>query len=236
MRMILDVTRRLHKRPHYTQEELDEISENAVTSYLTDKHGNALFPVSTDDLASLIEVHAEDLDLYADLSQLGSDVEGVTLFNPDGKPSIRIAARLSEAKRENRLRTTLAHELGHALLHNILFKRCTGPGLFDDEEVEIDRVQACKEGNMLNAGQSDWMEWQAGYVSGAILMPATHVRLVIAHRFPNYIRGGLAACGDLFEAMVQEVQSAFQVSSEAARARLLKLQVVRDAGLTSTLF
>ncbi|RST51283.1 ImmA/IrrE family metallo-endopeptidase [Variovorax sp. MHTC-1] len=234
--MILDVTRRLPERPHYTQEELDEISEYAVTSYLTEKHGNALFPICTDDLASLIEVHAEDLDLYADLSQLGSDVEGVTLFNPDGKPSIRIAARLSEAKRENRLRTTLAHELGHALLHNILFERCTGPGLFDDEEVQTDRVQACREGNMLNAGQSDWMEWQAGYVSGAILMPATQVRLVIAHRFPNYIRGGLAACGDLFEAMVGEVQSAFQVSSEAARIRLLKLQVVRDAGLTSTLF
>ena len=181
-------------------------------------------------------MYAEDLDLYADLSRLGPDIEGVTIFNPKGKPSIRVAAALSEASRENRLRSTLAHELGHALIHNILFQRCTGLGLFDDEVVQTDRVQACREGSMLNAGQSDWMEWQAGYVSGAILMPATQVRLIITRRFPNYIRGNIAACGDLYEAMVEEVRSAFQVSSEAARVRLQKLQLVRDAGLTPSLF
>ena len=37
-----------------------------------------------------------------------------------------------------------------------------------------------KRDNILDAQQSDWMEWQAGYISGALLMPATPVRRLVS--------------------------------------------------------
>jgi len=37
-------------------------------------------------------------------------------------------------------------------------------------------MQICYRDNILDAAQTDWMEWQAGYVCGALLMPASKVR------------------------------------------------------------
>jgi hypothetical protein len=35
------------------------------------------------------------------------------------------------------------------------------------------REQVCKRDGIINARQSDWTEWQAGYACGALLMPAS---------------------------------------------------------------
>lgn len=236
MRMIRDITGRFKQRPHYTPQELDSESEHLVTEFLVNYRGAATFPISTDELTTLVEKHVDDLDLYSDLSRLGSDVEGVTIFSKDGKPSVRISNDLCKTKRENRLRTTLSHELGHVLFHNSLFQRSDERTLFDEEEWPVDPVQACREGNILNAGQLDWMEWQAGYLSGAMLMPATPLRALIAARFPNYVSGRLSISADLFDSMVEEVKKAFHVSAEAARIRLHRLQIVKDSGLSAGLF
>ncbi len=84
--------------------------------------GNS-YPVETEALKTLIERDAEDLDVYADLSAYGHDVEGVTEFRPGSKPAVKIAAELTEdSKRENRLRTTLTHEYGHVRFHSYLFE------------------------------------------------------------------------------------------------------------------
>ena len=37
-------------------------------------------------------------------------------------------------------------------------------------------TQICYRDNILDAAQTDWMQWQAGYVCGALLMPASKVR------------------------------------------------------------
>ena len=234
--MIRDITGRFKQRPHYTHQELDSESENLVTEFLVKRHGAATFPVSTDELTLLVEKHVDDLDLYSDLGKLGSDVEGVTVFSREGKPSVRISTALCESKRENRLRTTLCHELGHVIFHNRLFQRSTESQLFDDEDFVADPVQACRESNILNAGQADWMEWQAGHVSGAVLMPATRLRALIAARFPKYVGGELTISAPLVESMIEEVKIAFSVSAEAARIRLYRLQIVKDSGLSATLF
>ncbi|MES2784701.1 MAG: ImmA/IrrE family metallo-endopeptidase [Pseudomonadota bacterium] len=233
--MIRDNTGRFKQRPHYSPQELDAESETLVTEFLIRRKGAARFPLSTDDLTSLLEKHVEDLDLYSDLRQLGTDVEGVTLFSQHGKPSVRISAALCESKRENRLRTTLSHEFGHVVFHNQLFERSRDAQLFDDAEPSAP-MQACREGSILNAGQADWMEWQAGHVSGAILMPATYLRSLIADRFPNYVRGNLGFSPALVESMIEEVKNAFNVSAEAARVRLIRLQVAKDKPSSPTLF
>jgi hypothetical protein len=46
-------------------------------------------------------------------------------------------------------------------------------------EVPAGGVQVCKRETLINAPTIDWMEWQAGYVCSALLMPATHLRGVV---------------------------------------------------------
>ena len=89
MRMIRDNTGRFRQRPHYSVQELDAESEQLVTQFLIRRNGTARFPLSTDDLTRLLEEHVDDLDPFSDLAHLGSDVEGVTVFCRDGKPSVR---------------------------------------------------------------------------------------------------------------------------------------------------
>src|SRR6185312_12486302 len=86
-------------------------------------HGDVRYPVGTEDLKTLIERDTEDLDVYADLSSYGAEVEGVTEFNPGRRPSVKIRSQLTEDSRyENRLRTTLTHEYGHVRFHGYLFE------------------------------------------------------------------------------------------------------------------
>ncbi|MDP6632124.1 MAG: hypothetical protein QGI51_01295, partial [Dehalococcoidales bacterium] len=68
------------------------------------------------------EQDTSGLDLYADLSGAGIDVDGLTDFFLDKKPVVEIARDLSlESRRRNRLRTTLAHEYGHVKFYSFLW-------------------------------------------------------------------------------------------------------------------
>src|SRR4051812_46932863 len=99
MKWVTDRTGRFQQRPHYTPEELDLECENILLSFLRNRHGHITLPVSTDDLTVLIETKAATLDLYADLTKEGYDVEGVTDFMPGKQPSVRIDKRLSSDPR-----------------------------------------------------------------------------------------------------------------------------------------
>jgi len=187
-----DKTGRFSRRPHYKPDELDRECENAITSFLRSR-GEVRFPISTEDLTRLIERDTDDLDLYADLSEYGSDVEGVTEFTPSRKPTVRISERLSgDTRYSNRLRTTLTHEYGHVKFHGYLWE--TEPPQKDLLRSNPNaNKQVCKRDDILNASQYDWMEWQAGYVCGAILMPVTHVRrVVVAYQEQHNIFGSVS--------------------------------------------
>ncbi len=234
MKLVRDTTGRFPERPHYEAVELDRECEKIICGFLKARHGVADFPVSTDDLASLIEEEAEDLDLYADLSRYGANVEGVTIFVPGGKPKVQISSSLSEdPSRENRLRTTLTHEFGHVHFHSYLFDRPT-------KSIELfartssasintgaDVTQVCKRDTMLEAQNSDWMEWQAGHVCGAILMPASRVRRLTREQFGEQIvNGAVGTNTQQGGAVIEAIQAAFSVSKDAARVRLLRLGIL----------
>lgn len=120
MKWVKDKTGRFPQRPHYLPEEIDDECERVIRDFLTKKYGKVEFPIKTDDLTILIEQNA-DLDSYADLSGEPGDVEGVTEFTPGQRPVVRIANALSATNMENRLRTTLTHEWGHAHFHQFVF-------------------------------------------------------------------------------------------------------------------
>ena len=47
--------------------------------------------------------------------------------------------------------------------------------LFEPQNVR-GAEQVCKRDSIMNARETDWMEWQAGYVCRALLMPVSPLR------------------------------------------------------------
>jgi hypothetical protein len=122
MKWVPDETGRFEWRPYYERDELDAECEQIVSAFLIAGHGVVRFPVSTDDLTVMIEQDTADLDLYADLSDEGADVDGLTDFFYRRRPSVRISRELSlGSDGDRRLRMTLAHEYGHVRFHNFLW-------------------------------------------------------------------------------------------------------------------
>jgi hypothetical protein len=157
-----------------------------MTTFLEELYGEVILPIPTDAVTKLIERDAADLDLYADLSAEGEDVEGVTDFYLDQKPRVRVARDLSEQGwRENRLRTTLTHEYGHVRFHGELWAlEHSSLELFPELAPKVS--PRCKRGGVLNAPVTDWMEWQAGYVCGALLMPITPLKRLVAEHLERH--------------------------------------------------
>jgi hypothetical protein len=237
VKMVPDKTRRFAERPHYSPEDLDRECERIVSAFLRKKRGAANFPILTEDLQTLIEQEDASLDSCVDLSAFGDDVEGVTEFFPDQGPKVSISDKLAnDARRENRLRTTLAHEFGHVHFHRHLWaEKFLTVRLFDRKSAENKAI--CKRDTVLNANQYDWMEWQAGYVSGSVLMPLTHVRqLVSEYCQPLGLHGAVYQGSQQGLALIAQVVDRFAVSEEAARIRLLKLNLLAASNTQKSLF
>lgn len=220
MRWLPDRTGRFPQRPYFEDGEIDALCENLVKHFLGQTYGASHFPMATNDLCILLEQVADDLDLYADLSDDGHDVEGVTDFFPDLRTKIRISDLLSTQHwREHRLRTTLAHELGHVRLHRALASlRQMSLPLRGPSEASAIR---CKRTNIDAPSQSDWLEWQAGYASGAILMPASEIAVLV-----RCSKLSTEAGQGSDETLIQRVATTFLVSTAAARVRLLQLDAM----------
>jgi hypothetical protein len=259
MKWVIDTTGRFKRRPYYEPEEMDNECERIVSDFLFKKYGAMRFPLSTDDLSVLVETDTSDLDLYADLSRDGEDVEGTTDFFPHKKPAVKIARELSlESEKQPRLRTTLAHEYGHVKFHNFLWGLMPPPKTPPDimqklavqrkavtrlrQKLDPERYRGqpdsnrkgtavlaaaarmitCPRGRIIQAPASDWMEWQAGYAGGALLMPYSVVRSMAGE-------GNKALPADSPHAreLVTKLATACGVSSEAAKARLHKLNIIQ---------
>lgn len=223
---VKDRTGRFAERPHFSEQELDTECEQIISGFLRELHGTANYPVATDDLTKLIESRTADLDLYADLSAIGEDVEGLTEFRPGEKPRVRISRLLSDdPRRENRFRTTLTHEFGHVHFHNYLWDSAARQSsLFAATGNRNGQPMTCKRETIVAANKTDWMEWQAGYACGALLMPATAVKRLVADFFQTHgIYASVTPESVHGRNLIRSVVEAFRVSEEAASVRLSRL-------------
>lgn len=238
MNWVKDTTGRFLRRPYFSPQEMEAQCERLIVDHLTKRHGEVAFPVTTDDLTILIETMVDDLDLFADLSREGQDVEGVTEFFPDALPKIRVERTLSMNPRMvNRLRTTLTHELGHVVFHRMMFEGPRSGSLFDDDP-PAESSNKCKRDNMLEAPQTDWMEWQAGFACGALLMPQAALSAAIRRvgderQLPV---GKFSATSEHGLALISAIATHFSVSREAARVRLHQRNVLVGSAHTGALF
>lgn len=198
-----DATGRFAGRPVYRRPVIDEFCETVVAGFLRERHGAVRYPISTDDLVVMVERDTEYLDLFADLDVHGREVDGVTLFPPGRGPVVKISARLThDPRRVNRFRSTLAHEYGHILLHGPLAE--DGP----PKPVPENRVSAF-----------DWMEWQANYAMGALLMPRSALADAVA-KLGGDPDTPPRAGSPRGRTTIEAVSRGFGVSRAAARVRL----------------
>jgi len=158
-----DASGRFLRRPYYSTQEMETQCETLIVEHLATRHGSVQFPVSTDDLTVLVETLVDDLDLFADLSREGNEVEGVTDFFSERRPRIRIERSLSTNPRMfNRLRTTLTHELGHVVFHKIMFDGPRTASLFELSPGAV-LSNACKRDKILD-GTANRLDGVAGRV------------------------------------------------------------------------
>ena len=249
MKWVPDPLGRFRLRPYYEREELDFECERLVSRFLERKYGVSCFPISTDDITVMIEEDTSDLDLFADLSGFGEDVEGLTDFFPDRRPAVKISVGLSlNSQKEYRLRTTLAHEYGHVRFHAFLWELnrwenpertiiCTGKynRLYGKLNRNVfDLNPRCKSTRILDTLSEDWMEWQAAYACGAFLMPLTPLKkLVNEFLHVNSDRNWLPVNTDEANRLTEIIVESFDVSPAAARARLQKLGFFQKTSSTA---
>lgn len=225
-----DATGRFQARPYFDPGELDHLCEQLVSSFLAAKYGEVSYPVSTDGLGLLLEQQEVILDCYADLTAYGEDTEGATVFEPGEPTRVYISTLLStDPARENRFRTTLAHEFGHVVLHRSLYTSASTGDLFASHETS--RRASCTRRSIDAVSQTDWLEWQAGYVSGAVLMPLTALKEAAG----TFLEAPEAIDSAPGRALTSHVIRAFQVSRQAAEVRLLQSGLLTPRGVSRLL-
>jgi hypothetical protein len=74
------------------------------------------------------------------------------------------------------------------------------------------------------APENDWMEWQAGYICGALLMPRSNV-IALASRVAEGYGGAAPVVLETLAGrdLIAQVRKHFQVSEQAAQVRLSRL-------------
>src|ERR1035438_1241450 len=116
MEWITDKTGHFKLRPKYSHEDLEEICEAKMSTFLLSRHGDRDRIPTEDDLTTFLEALGVDLDLFANFESEEGWVQGVIDFSPT-PPLVRIRQSLSEDRRYvNRYKFTLAHETSHAFL------------------------------------------------------------------------------------------------------------------------
>jgi hypothetical protein len=114
---------------------------------------------------------------------LGPDFMGACIFNSKGNVTGILTARWLEEDSSpvavRRLRTTLAHEGGHALLHQELFVADTTLDLFASDAAPPAKPQfLCRSSDISETATAaqprytgQWWEWQANRAIGGFLLP-----------------------------------------------------------------
>jgi hypothetical protein len=172
---------------------------------------------------------------YDDLKE---GVLGYTRFGPNGVDSIVIARALDEEGTEvaeRRIRTTMAHEAGHGLLHAHLFSLGERALKLFDGETGPDCQILCRDvtGQPHRGGRYDgrWWEFQANQAIGGLLMPRT---LAAGALKPFTTGAGLLGGSTLDEAArehaVQALAEMFDVNPIVARIRIDELYPMDRGG------
>jgi len=166
---------------------------------------------------------------------LGEGIMGSTVFNSQGGVTgFTIAPWIEEEGTdvaERRVRSTLAHEGGHGLLHPKLFMADQTTDLFGHKSSApaVPKTFLCRNTDISpSAGTSipkydgKWWEWQANRAIGGLLLPKPLVRKLAA-QFTEQTSFGPALKESLRSKAERETAQTFDVNPVVARIRLQEI-------------
>jgi hypothetical protein len=207
------------ERPYYTDQEIETIcgDELRATELLPSQPG----PVRID---RFIEKRFSVVPTYEDL---GDGILGLTRFDSEGVSEIVVSRSLEDENTqaaERRIRTTLAHEAGHGLLHGHLFVLSPQTLLFGDSSDAAGPKVLCRN-ELTNAGFSaykgEWWEFQANRAIGALLLPRSLVEVALKSMIILNGKLGLKAFDrSKYETAARHLADLFNVNPIVARIRI----------------
>lgn len=230
---LITLTRLMGKPNYLSEKRMVAQAEAVILSHISRRRVDGdLFPVTSDDLVALIEHHAEDLNVYDDISHMGHGVEGATLFEVGRRPSVSVSPKLSESANQNRFKSTLAHEFGHVYLHDPMFQERNAAGLFGADQVA--RQVSFREGES-SESKVDLFEWQAWYFSRSILMPVTALTALVSSLSGDHV-SDIWHKSELGLRIIGASAARFGVSEVFARIHLTKVGALTVDEPSATLF
>lgn len=209
------------ERPHFKLSEIERICTEELKTV-------GLYPSEPQPIRidRFVEKRFGVTPEYQDLPE---GVLGFTMFGPRGVEGIVVAKVLDNGEErvvERRLRSTLAHEAGHGLLHAYLFHLGEKPkSLFDDADSKP-RI-LCRDvpdaPPATRGYDGRWWEFQANKAIGGLLMPRRLVEMaLVAQKFCMEAGnlGQLALPSEKREAAARSLADVFDVNPAVARLRI----------------
>lgn len=209
-------------RPHFEPAEIDRLCMEELR-----KEG--LYPTSPQ--AVRIDRFVEKrFRVVPEYENLPDGVLGYTRFSKAGVDRIVISAALDSRGgkiTERRVRTTLAHEAGHGMLHAYLFAFDEKPLHLFDRESHSDHQILCRDvqgEERKRAYDGRWWEFQANRAMGGLLCPRPLVHETLK---PYLVASGSLGAVALDEARRDEaarmLADIFDVNPIVARIRINEL-------------
>ena len=212
--------------PIVSKKDLDNIGERLVGDFRPE----AMLQPMVIDIDRFVERYLGMKLDYRYLSHCGcylgmtvfNDTDRVPIYNPErncaeymsaSAGTLLVDSSLLLESQEHRYRFTVGHEGGHQILHTSYFGYDPNQTSFLEDRAPMVQCRIDTR-NMPRKPVSEWtdrdtMEWQANYLSSAVLMPKRMVtRVVDKVQQGNYAE------------MILLVSEAFNVSLEAAQIRL----------------
>jgi hypothetical protein len=207
------------ERPHFQLREIEEICADGLRKM-------DLYP-STPQAIRIDRFVEKRFGITPRYEVLPAGVLGFTQFGKKGVEAIVVSRALDEGNSKvdgRRLRSTLAHEAGHGLLHAYLFQLGEKPmSLFDDHD-HTPRI-LCREvieGPRQRTGyDGHWSEFQANRAIGGLLMPRALVEQASQEFCAEVGRLGQRTLpAQKREVAVRELSTTFDVNPIVIRIRL----------------
>ena len=170
MKWVRDKTGRFAQRPHYLPRGNRRRMRTPDPAFLRKKYGKVEFPVKTDDLTVFIEESA--VSIPTPIFQARGEVEGVTEFASGKRPVVKIASRAERAQPGKPAEYHDYPRIWARPLSPLHVRRPSEPAAVFVHAADPGSRQQMSPRQHDWRAERDWMEWQAGYACGAILMPA----------------------------------------------------------------
>jgi len=164
--------------------------------------------------------------IYEDL---GPGNLGCTVLNSSGTVEAIVVSRFLEEQNtipaRRRVRSTVAHEAGHGLLHGPLFAETNSPDLMIGAVGKNRRLILCRSEDILFDTQQSyagkWWEFQANQAMGSLLLPSPlmHAFLDQSGINPSCFRSGILTSAQ-HESLVKKAAVIFDVNPVVVRIRL----------------